>query len=169
MQQRRLSRIFLLTLLVTHCATYTTFMIIYMWCNSVLIWDINQLVYVYKFIILSLIMILDVNKIQEGECLAWVSSPVRTLAVWTSFNREFKLRVIRQTANARQGKILRYQAIKSTQTCCFKTEIHNYSFDARKYETKTFNENFAKKVRTCRLPFPETWSLNSLIIKLLKH
>jgi hypothetical protein len=32
----------------------------------------------------------------------------------------------------------------------------------RKYETKTFNENFAKKVRTCRLPFPETWSLNSL-------
>jgi hypothetical protein len=26
-------------------------------------------------------MILDVNKIQEGECLAWVSSPVRTLAV----------------------------------------------------------------------------------------
>jgi hypothetical protein len=24
-------------------------------------------------------MILDVNKIQEGECLAWVSSPVRTL------------------------------------------------------------------------------------------
>jgi hypothetical protein len=28
-------------------------------------------------------------------------------------NREFKLRVIRQTANARQRKILRYQAIKS--------------------------------------------------------
>jgi hypothetical protein len=27
--------------------------------------------------------------------------------------REFKLRVIRQTANARQRKILRYQAIKS--------------------------------------------------------
>ena len=26
----------------------------------------------------------------------------------------------------------------------------------RKYETETFNENFAKKVRTCRLPFPET-------------
>ena len=28
-------------------------------------------------------------------------------------NREFKLRVIRQTANARQRKNLRYQAIKS--------------------------------------------------------
>jgi hypothetical protein len=26
----------------------------------------------------------------------------------------------------------------------------------RKYETKTFNDNFAKKVQTCRLPFPET-------------
>jgi CRISPR/Cas system CSM-associated protein Csm2 small subunit len=26
----------------------------------------------------------------------------------------------------------------------------------RKYETKTFHENFAKKLRTCRLPFPET-------------
>jgi hypothetical protein len=33
----------------------------------------------------------------------------------------------------------------------------------RRYETKTFNENFAKKVRTCRLPFPEMRSLNSLI------
>jgi hypothetical protein len=30
------------------------------------------------------------------------------------------------------------------------------STQERKYETKTFNENFAKKVRTCRLPFPET-------------
>ena len=37
------------------------------------------------------------------------------------------------------------------------------STQERKYETKTFNENFAKKVRTCRLPFPETWSLNSPI------
>jgi hypothetical protein len=35
-------------------------------------------------------MILDVNKIQEGECLAWVSSPVHTLAVWTSFNKAVK-------------------------------------------------------------------------------
>jgi hypothetical protein len=26
----------------------------------------------------------------------------------------------------------------------------------RKYQTKTFNENFAKKFRTCRLLFPET-------------
>jgi hypothetical protein len=43
--------------------------------------------------------------------------------------------------------------------------VHDYPFDTRKKrkETKTFNENFAKKVRTCRLPFPETWSLNSLI------
>jgi hypothetical protein len=39
--------------------------------------------------------------------------------------REFKLRVIRQN-------ILRYQAIKSKLTCCFKTEIHNYSFNTRK-------------------------------------
>jgi hypothetical protein len=38
-------------------------------------------------------MILDVNKIQEGECLAWVSSPVRTLAVWTSFNKAVKLKL----------------------------------------------------------------------------
>jgi hypothetical protein len=31
-----------------------------------------------------------------------------------------------------------------------------------------FNENFAKKVRTCsRFPFPETWSLNSLLWTLL--
>jgi hypothetical protein len=37
-------------------------------------------------------MILDVNKIQEGECLAWVSSPVRTLAVWTSFNKAVKIK-----------------------------------------------------------------------------
>jgi hypothetical protein len=29
----------------------------------------------------------------------------------------------------------------------------------RKYETKTFN----KKIRTCRLPFPEMCSLNSLV------
>ena len=48
------------------------------------------------------------------------------------FNREFKLRVIRQTANARRRKNLRYQAIKSKLACCFKTEIHNYSFDTRK-------------------------------------
>jgi hypothetical protein len=38
-------------------------------------------------------MILDVNKIQEGECLAWVSSPVRTLAVWTSFNKAVKTKL----------------------------------------------------------------------------
>jgi hypothetical protein len=44
---------------------------------------------------------------------------------------------------------------------------------------KTFNGNFAKKVRICRLPFPETRSLNSLmtekrqtqgyIIRILQH
>jgi hypothetical protein len=38
------------------------------------------------------------------------------------------------------------------------------STQERKYETKTFNENFAKKVRTCRLPFPVTRSLNSLLL-----
>ena len=47
------------------------------------------------------------------------------------------------------------------------------STQERKYEPKTFNENFAKKVRTCHLPFPETRSLNSLFIvearKLIKH
>ena len=57
-------------------------------------------------------------------------------------NREFKLRVIRQTANVRQRKILRYQAIKSKWTCCFKIEIHNYSFDARK---KIWKENVQRK------------------------
>ena len=30
------------------------------------------------------------KQIQEGECLAWVSSPVHTLAVWTSFNKAVK-------------------------------------------------------------------------------
>jgi hypothetical protein len=33
-----------------------------------------------------------------------------------------------------------------------------------KYEMKTFNGNFAKKVRICCLPFPETRSLNSLLL-----
>ena len=85
---------------------------------------------------------------------------------WVPIIREFKLRVIRQTANARQRKILRYQAVKSKWTCCFKTAMHDYilSTQERKYETKTFNENFAKKVRICRLPFPETPSLNSLLL-----
>jgi hypothetical protein len=83
---------------------------------------------------------------------------LRTLSRYTNY-------VIRQTTNARQRKILRYQAIKSKLICYFKTEIHNYSFDARKkIWNETFNKNFAKKVRTCRLPFPETWSFkNSLI------
>jgi hypothetical protein len=54
------------------------------------------------------------------------------------------------------------------------------STQERKYETKTFNGNFAKKVRICRLPFPEMRSLNSLmtekrqisqgyIIRILQH
>ena len=34
-----------------------------------------------------------------------------------------------------------------------------------KHETKTFNENFAKKVSTCRLPFPR----NAKLIKLRIH
>jgi hypothetical protein len=67
-------------------------------------------------------------------------------------NREFKLRVIRQTANGRQRKKLRYQAIKSKWTCCFKTEIHNYSFDTRK---KKWNENVQRKFcpESSNLPF----------------
>jgi hypothetical protein len=43
------------------------------------------------------------------------------------------------------------------------------STQERKYETKMFNENFAKKVRTCRLPLPETRSLNSLLQKPTKN
>ena len=37
------------------------------------------------------------------------------------------------------------------------------SAQERKYETKTFNANFAKKVRICRLPFLEMRSLKSLL------
>jgi hypothetical protein len=75
--------------------------------------------------------------------------------VHSSSNREFKLRVIRQTANARQRKILRYQVIKSKWTCCFKTEIHNYSFDAR---NKIWNENVQRKFcqENSNLPFAVT-------------
>jgi hypothetical protein len=59
---------------------------------------------------------------------------------------------IRQTANARQRKKLRYQAIKSKWTCWFKTDIHNYSFDARK---KIWNENVQRKFcqESSNLPF----------------
>jgi hypothetical protein len=57
--------------------------------------------------------------------------------------RQFKLRVIRQTANAKQRKFLRYQTRTSKWTCCFKIEIHNYSFDARK---KIWNENVERKL-----------------------
>jgi hypothetical protein len=66
--------------------------------------------------------------------------------------REFRLRVIRQTANARQRKILRYQAMKSKWTSSFKTEIHNYSFDTRK---KIWNENVQRKFcqESSNLPF----------------
>jgi hypothetical protein len=65
----------------------------------------------------------------------------------------FALYVIRQTANARQsGKMLRYQAIKRKWTCCFKTEIHNYCFDAKK---KIWNENVQRKFcqESSNLPF----------------
>jgi hypothetical protein len=67
---------------------------------------------------------------------------IRVLTSRRCANREFKLRVIRQTANRRQRTISRYQAIKSKWTCCFKTEIHHYSFDARK---KIRNENIQRK------------------------
>ena len=73
-----------------------------------------------------------------------------------------------QTANARQRKILRYQAIKSKLACCFKTEIHNHSFDTRK---KIWNENIQQKFcqENSNLPFPETWSLNSLLFYTLSN
>jgi hypothetical protein len=80
---------------------------------------------------------------------------------------EFKLRVIRQTVNARQ-KNLQYQAIKSKWTCCFKTEINNYSFDARK---KIWNENVQRKFcqENSNLPFavPGNVKLKLPIIKIL--
>jgi hypothetical protein len=52
----------------------------------------------------------------------------------------------------RQGKNIFYQAIKSKWTCCFKTEIHNYSFDARK---KIWNENVQRQFcqESSDLPF----------------
>ena len=66
--------------------------------------------------------------------------------------REFKLevRVIRQTTNDRQRKILRYQAIKNKWTCCFK--MHDYYFDTRK---KIWNENVQRKFcqESSNLPF----------------
>jgi hypothetical protein len=56
----------------------------------------------------------------------------------------------------RQAK-LRYQAIKLNELAVLKLKcMIILSTQERKYETKTFNENFAKKFRTCRLPFPET-------------
>ena len=76
--------------------------------------------------------------------------------------REIKLRVIRQTANGRQRKILWYQAIKSKWTCCFKTAMHDCSFDTRK---KIWNENVQRKFyqESSNLP----WSLNSLLFFLI--
>jgi hypothetical protein len=61
-------------------------------------------------------------------------SRIRLIAVSSTYIyiREFKLRVIRQTANARQRNNLRYQAIKNEWTCCFRTAMHDYSFDTRK-------------------------------------
>ena len=61
--------------------------------------------------------------------------------------REFKLGGKRQAK-----KKLQYQAIKSKWTCCFKTEIHNYSFDARR---KIWNENVQRKFcqESSNLPF----------------
>ena len=52
--------------------------------------------------------------------------------------------------------MLRYQAIKSKWTCCFKTAMHDYSFETRK---KIWNENVQRKFYQL-----ETWSLNSLIL-----
>jgi hypothetical protein len=88
--------------------------------------------------------------------------------------REFKLCVLPQTANARQRFYgIRQQRVNELAVLKLQCMII-LSTQERKYETKTFNENFAKNVRTCRLPFPETRSLNSLFIvetirKLIKQ
>jgi hypothetical protein len=66
------------------------------------------------------------------------------LGSYKDVNREFKLRVIRQTANARQRKILRYQAIKSiNELAVLKLE---YVFFRRK------KENMKRKRSTKLLP-----------------
>jgi hypothetical protein len=54
------------------------------------------------------------------------------------------------TANGRQRKILRYQAIKRVNELAVSKlkYIIILSTQERKYETKTFNEHFAKNVRT---------------------
>jgi hypothetical protein len=90
------------------------------------------------------------NKFQTNKSEQFLNNFI--IRRWIKNIREFKLRVIRQTANARQRQILRYQAIKSKWTCCFKTEIYNYSFDARK---KIRNENVQRKFcqESSNLPF----------------
>jgi hypothetical protein len=90
-----------------------------------------------------------------------------TAAILLPVLLHLKLSVIRQTANARQSKILRrYQAIKSKCTCCFKTAMHYCSFDTRK---KIWNENVQHKFcqEISNLPFavPGNVKLNLLIIK----
>jgi hypothetical protein len=72
--------------------------------------------------------------------------------------REFKLRVIRQTPGKEK-----FYGIRNNLAVLKLKYIIILSTQERRYETKTFNENFARKVRTCRLPFPEMRSLNSLI------
>jgi hypothetical protein len=70
---------------------------------------------------------------------------------------------IRQMADGRQRNVLRYQAIKSKWTCCFKTAMHDYSFDTRK---KIWNENVQRKFchENLNLHAVKTLkSLNSLI------
>ena len=60
--------------------------------------------------------------------------------------RELKLRVIRQTANGRQRKILRYQAKRVNELVVLKLQcMIILSTQERKHETKTFNENFVRK------------------------
>ena len=78
--------------------------------------------------------------IEFDFCLFIFLNWIKKSSFWSI--REFELRVIRQTANARQRKVLRHQAINSKWTCCFKTAMHDYSFDARK---KIWNENVQRK------------------------
>jgi hypothetical protein len=95
-----------------------------------------------------------------NQCLRCSFSPYYT------YCREFKLRVIWQTPGEEKitvsGNIKRVNELAVLKLQC--TTI--LSPQERKYKTKTFNENFAKKVQICRLPFPETRSLNFLVFTM---
>jgi hypothetical protein len=66
-----------------------------------------------------------------------------------------KLCVIRQTPGKEKFYGIRQSRVNELAVLKLKYIII-LSTQERKYEMKTFNENFAKKVLTCRLLFPET-------------